>query len=255
MGDGARAQPCLCAGDAPSSGSRCSARREPTASRRPRRHRRRRARRLAIRRDPASTRVRGRSHPRRRRDPRALRSTAALEAGAGGQMGSRERDAGHARADRGGRCRTTPRRRAVALDADATTRRLEDGTRRRGHARRHRDRRACATARVLRGSGELHAAHATTMSRGSRDGSLDCDPGASVAIIGGGFIGAEVATLVEARGLRPVVLEAAERPLIGVLGQEVSAWLARLAPTRVSNCAPTSTSATSSRRRAFRRRV
>lgn len=46
-----------------------------------------------------------------------------------------------------------------------------------------------------------------------------------VAIIGGGFIGAEVATAIAARGLRPVVLEAATRPLVGVLGDEVSRWL------------------------------
>jgi 3-phenylpropionate/trans-cinnamate dioxygenase ferredoxin reductase subunit len=50
-------------------------------------------------------------------------------------------------------------------------------------------------------------------------------PGDVVAVIGGGFIGAEVATAVLARGLRPVVLEAASRPLVGVLGEEVSRWL------------------------------
>ncbi len=50
-------------------------------------------------------------------------------------------------------------------------------------------------------------------------------PESVVAIIGGGFIGAEVATSMKARGHVPVVLEAAERPLIAVLGDEVSAWL------------------------------
>ncbi len=54
------------------------------------------------------------------------------------------------------------------------------------------------------------------------------DPGEVVAIIGAGFIGAEVATALAARGLRPVVLEAAARPLLGVLGEEVSRWLASL---------------------------
>ena len=53
-------------------------------------------------------------------------------------------------------------------------------------------------------------------------------PGGVVAVIGGGFVGAEVATSLTARGLRPVVLEAAARPLLGVLGEEVSAWLERL---------------------------
>jgi NADPH-dependent 2,4-dienoyl-CoA reductase/sulfur reductase-like enzyme len=55
------------------------------------------------------------------------------------------------------------------------------------------------------------------------------DPGSVVAIIGGGFIGAEVATSLAARGLRPVILEAQERPLITVVGDEASRWLAPLA--------------------------
>ena len=53
-------------------------------------------------------------------------------------------------------------------------------------------------------------------------------PGDVVAIIGAGFIGAEVATAVSARGLHPIILEAAERPLINVLGETVSKWLAHL---------------------------
>ena len=54
------------------------------------------------------------------------------------------------------------------------------------------------------------------------------DAGAVVVVIGGGFIGAEVATALHTRGFRPIVLEAAPRPLIGVLGDEVSSWLLRL---------------------------
>ncbi|MGA7833682.1 MAG: FAD-dependent oxidoreductase [Acidimicrobiales bacterium] len=50
-------------------------------------------------------------------------------------------------------------------------------------------------------------------------------PQSTIAIIGGGFIGAEAATSVKARGHVPVVLEVAERPLIAVLGDEVSHWL------------------------------
>jgi NADPH-dependent 2,4-dienoyl-CoA reductase/sulfur reductase-like enzyme len=53
-------------------------------------------------------------------------------------------------------------------------------------------------------------------------------PGSIVAIIGGGFVGAEVATSLLARGFTPIVIEAAPRPLLGVLGDEVSSWLARL---------------------------
>lgn len=55
------------------------------------------------------------------------------------------------------------------------------------------------------------------------------DPESVVAIIGGGFIGAEVATSLLARGLRPVVLEAQDRPLITVVGDEASRWLFPLA--------------------------
>ena len=53
--------------------------------------------------------------------------------------------------------------------------------------------------------------------------------GELVAIIGGGFIGAEAATQLQRRGLRPVVLESAPRPLLGNLGPEVSQWLLGLA--------------------------
>jgi 3-phenylpropionate/trans-cinnamate dioxygenase ferredoxin reductase subunit len=50
-------------------------------------------------------------------------------------------------------------------------------------------------------------------------------PESVVVIIGGGFVGAEAATSIKARGLTPVVLEVAPRPLIGALGATVSAWL------------------------------
>lgn len=54
-------------------------------------------------------------------------------------------------------------------------------------------------------------------------------PAGVVAIVGGGFVGAEAATSLSTRGLTPVVLEAAARPLENVLGDEVSRWLLRLA--------------------------
>jgi NAD(P)H-nitrite reductase large subunit len=54
-------------------------------------------------------------------------------------------------------------------------------------------------------------------------------PGAQIAVIGGGFIGAEAATSLAASGFRPVVLEAMVRPLFNVLGEEVSMWLSQLA--------------------------
>ena len=54
-------------------------------------------------------------------------------------------------------------------------------------------------------------------------------PASVAAVIGGGFVGAEVATSMKARGLVPVVLEAAERPLIAAVGEEASTWLLPLA--------------------------
>ncbi len=53
----------------------------------------------------------------------------------------------------------------------------------------------------------------------------ELSPGDVVAIVGAGFIGAEVATAVKTRGLHPVVLEAEDRPLLHVLGETVSQWL------------------------------
>lgn len=50
-------------------------------------------------------------------------------------------------------------------------------------------------------------------------------PQSVVVIVGGGFIGAEAATSIKTRGLTPVVLEVASRPLIGALGATVSTWL------------------------------
>ncbi|MGC8499100.1 MAG: NAD(P)/FAD-dependent oxidoreductase [Acidimicrobiales bacterium] len=50
-------------------------------------------------------------------------------------------------------------------------------------------------------------------------------PGGPVVVIGGGFIGAEVATSLAHRGYPVVVLEALERPLLTVLGPTVSQWL------------------------------
>lgn len=57
----------------------------------------------------------------------------------------------------------------------------------------------------------------------------ELEPESVIAIVGGGFIGAEAATQLHGRGFRPIVLEAAARPLIGALGGEVSSWLERLA--------------------------
>jgi phthalate 3,4-dioxygenase ferredoxin reductase subunit len=58
-------------------------------------------------------------------------------------------------------------------------------------------------------------------------GSLDA--GSDIVIVGGGFIGAEAATSLLSLGHRPVVLEAMARPLMNVVGNDVSLWLEHLA--------------------------
>ena len=51
------------------------------------------------------------------------------------------------------------------------------------------------------------------------------DSGSRVAVIGAGFIGAEVATALHARDLVPVVYETQPRPLNAVLGETAARWL------------------------------
>jgi len=58
---------------------------------------------------------------------------------------------------------------------------------------------------------------------------LEIEAASTVVVIGGGFIGAEVATGLRTRGFTPIILEAALRPLVNVLGSEVSSWLVGLA--------------------------
>ena len=53
--------------------------------------------------------------------------------------------------------------------------------------------------------------------------------GSVIAIVGGGFIGAEAATALCTLGYVPIVLEAGTRPLERVLGDDVSSWLVDLA--------------------------
>lgn len=55
------------------------------------------------------------------------------------------------------------------------------------------------------------------------------DEGSVIAVIGGGFVGAEVATQLKSRGFVPIVLEALARPLLTILGPDVALWLERLA--------------------------
>ena len=117
---------------------------------------------------------------------------------------------------------------AVSLDVATTTVSLADGSRVRGtHV-------AIATgsrARMLpfSASERVHTLRSRDDVVRLNEHLAAVAPSAAVAIIGGGFIGAEVATALRTRGLRPIVLEATERPLVRVLGPEVSTWLEGLA--------------------------
>jgi len=118
--------------------------------------------------------------------------------------------------------------RATRLDVASTEVELEDGSVLVGT---HVVLATGSRARALRfaSSGELPSlrSHDDVVHLG---GVLDAlEPASVVAVIGGGFVGAEAATSVQARGLTPVVFEAAARPLMGVLGEEVATWLERLA--------------------------
>jgi NAD(P)H-nitrite reductase large subunit len=119
-------------------------------------------------------------------------------------------------------------RRAVGLDVDAMSVRLDDDTVVVG------TRIVIATGTKARPLSYDSSGPLMTLRTSDDAVRLDqtvsaLDPESVVAIIGGGFVGAEVATSLAARGLRPVVLEVAERPLIAVVGDEASSWLYPLA--------------------------
>ena len=63
-----------------------------------------------------------------------------------------------------------------------------------------------------------------------RQAAIAAGPGAPVVVVGGGFIGLEVASSLAALDLRPTVLELGPLPWAGTLGVELAAWAsARLA--------------------------
>ncbi len=117
---------------------------------------------------------------------------------------------------------------AIALDVESTTVELASGQKVAGT---HVVIATGARARPLSypSSGELMTLRTFDDSARLSEALDRLAPESVVVIIGGGFIGGEAATSIKARGLAPIVLEAAERPLITVLGDEVSAWLLLMA--------------------------
>ncbi|MEO9180035.1 MAG: FAD-dependent oxidoreductase [Acidimicrobiales bacterium] len=117
---------------------------------------------------------------------------------------------------------------AVALDCDTMSVRLGDGSTVVGT---HIVIATGARARRLPFSADadIHTLRNRNDEQQLREDLDRIAPGSVVAVIGGGFIGAEVATALRTRGFRPIVLEALSRPLVASLGEEVSTWLERLA--------------------------
>ncbi|HET9088845.1 MAG TPA: FAD-dependent oxidoreductase [Acidimicrobiales bacterium] len=116
---------------------------------------------------------------------------------------------------------------ARSLDVATTTVHLEDGS---SIAGTHVVLATGARARRLPFSADSHL-HVLRTRRDALAliGAVDrLEPGRVVAIIGGGFVGAEVATSLHTRGLRPVVFEVAAAPLVGPLGATVANWLKNL---------------------------
>jgi 3-phenylpropionate/trans-cinnamate dioxygenase ferredoxin reductase subunit len=60
--------------------------------------------------------------------------------------------------------------------------------------------------------------------RALRSRAIGAGPGSRVTVIGGGFIGVEVASGLAALGLRPTILEMGDRLWAGALGDELDTW-------------------------------
>ncbi|MBX6168056.1 MAG: FAD-dependent oxidoreductase, partial [Thermobispora bispora] len=78
-----------------------------------------------------------------------------------------------------------------------------------------------ATPIRLRGEGRQYVLRTIDDARALRE---RLTPGTRVAVIGAGWIGAEVATAAARAGCAVTVIEAAEAPLAGALGPEVGAY-------------------------------
>ena len=116
-----------------------------------------------------------------------------------------------------------PDRRVTALDLDAGEATLEDGT------RIAFERCLLATGarpRALPVEGGSSAILLRTLAdaRRIRARAIEAGPGAPVTVVGGGFIGVEVASGLAALGLRPTIVELSDRLWAGVLGDELDRW-------------------------------
>jgi 3-phenylpropionate/trans-cinnamate dioxygenase ferredoxin reductase subunit len=114
-------------------------------------------------------------------------------------------------------------RRVAALDLDARHATLDDGT--------EIEFEQCLIATGARPrelsieGGDLTLLLRTLSdARALRSRAIEAGPGSQVTVIGGGFIGVEVASGLGALGLRPTILEMGDRLWAGALGDELDAW-------------------------------
>ncbi|HEX2767109.1 MAG TPA: FAD-dependent oxidoreductase [Candidatus Limnocylindria bacterium] len=113
--------------------------------------------------------------------------------------------------------------RVVALDPDARSATLEDGSTIRF------DRCLLATGaepRKLPVPGAEHALMLRTLAdaRRIREAAVRAGRDAEVVVVGGGFIGLEVASSLATLGLRPAVVELGQHLWAGSMGEELSRW-------------------------------
>jgi NADPH-dependent 2,4-dienoyl-CoA reductase/sulfur reductase-like enzyme len=121
-------------------------------------------------------------------------------------------------------------RHVAALDPDGRRATLDDGT---DVAFERCLIATGASPRRLAIDGGEHAHLLRTLAdaRTLRSRAMQAGQGARVTVIGGGFIGVEVASGLAAIGLRPTILELGGRLWAGTLGDELEAW----ARTRLAN--------------------
>lgn len=115
--------------------------------------------------------------------------------------------------------------RVVGLDLDAREATLDDG------ARITFDRCLLATGAEPRslavaGGDDVLLLRTLADARRLRAAAVAAGPGAPVVVIGGSFIGIEVASSLRALGLQPTIVETAERLWAGRLGRELASWAA-----------------------------
>lgn len=114
--------------------------------------------------------------------------------------------------------------RAVSLDPDARAIELDDGT------RATYDALVVATGsrpRLLPGA-VLDGVHVLRTAEDCRRLRASVAAGTRAVVVGGGFIGCEVAASLRLLGLDVTIVELASAPLVGVLGEQLSAHVVRL---------------------------